>query len=241
MNSSIFRIHGMTCQGCANTIQEGLSTNPDINSAKVVLETNELTITSNQQMSVQQVDSLLSNLGNYSVIKNELNLLSKTLNYLDSRKPILLALLIVTISSLSLQTAYGTFDWNNWFTTYMGIFFIIFSFLKLLNVKGFSITFSKYDIFAKKIPMFSVSYPFIELLLGVAFLTQTLLIPANILTLIFMVSQSIGVIKVLHRKQEIQCACLGSSINLPISYITLLENIVMILMAGYMTYQLVNL
>ena len=240
VNSSTFTIRGMTCQGCANTIQEGLSTNPDIDSAKVVLETNELTITSNQQMSVQQVDPLLSNLGNYSVVKNKPNLLSKITSYLDSRKPILLALLIVTISSLSLQTAYGTFDWNNWVTTYMGVFFIVFSFLKLLSVKGFSVTFSKYDIFAKKIPMFAVSYPFIELLLGVAFLTQTLLIAANILTLIFMVSQSIGVIKVLQSKQEIQCACLGSSINLPISYLTLLENIVMILMAGYMTYQLMN-
>ena len=240
VNSSIFTIRGMTCQGCANTIQERLSTNPDIDSAKVVLETNELTITSNQQMSVQQVDSLLSNLGNYSVVKNKPNLLPKIISYLDSRRPILLALLIVTISSLSLQTAYGTFNWNNWFTTYMGVFFIVFSFLKLLSVKGFSVTFSKYDIFAKKIPMFAVSYPFIELLLGVAFLTQTLLIAANILTLIFMVSQSIGVIKVLQSKQEIQCACLGSSINLPISYLTLLENIVMVLMAGYMTYQLMN-
>ena len=57
VNSSTFKIRGMTCQGCANTIQEGLSTNSDIDSAKVVLETNELTITSNQQMSVQQVDS----------------------------------------------------------------------------------------------------------------------------------------------------------------------------------------
>ena len=41
VNSSTFTIRGMTCQGCANTIQEGLSTNSDIDSAKVVLETNE--------------------------------------------------------------------------------------------------------------------------------------------------------------------------------------------------------
>ena len=58
VNSSKFTINGMTCQGCANTIQEGLSTNPDIDLAQVVLETNELTITSNQPMSVEQVDSL---------------------------------------------------------------------------------------------------------------------------------------------------------------------------------------
>ena len=46
VNSSTFTIRGMTCQGCANTIQEGLSTDSDIDSAKAVLETNELTITS---------------------------------------------------------------------------------------------------------------------------------------------------------------------------------------------------
>ena len=95
-------------------------------------------------------------------------------------------------------------------------------------------------MFAKNIPIFAISYPFIELLLGVAFLTQTLLIPANILTLIFMVSQSIGVLKVLQTKQEIQCACLGSSISLPISYLTLLENMIMILMASYMISQMVS-
>ena len=240
LNSSTFRISGMTCQGCADTIQEGLSSDPNINSASVVLKNNELSISSNQEISVQQLDSMLSNLGNYSVEKNKRSLLSKVFSYLESRKPILIGLLIVTITSLSLQTSYETFEWNNWFPTYMGIFFIVFSFLKLLNVKGFSVTFSKYDIFAKNIPMFGISYPFIELLLGVAFLTQTLLIPANILTLIFMVSQSIGVIKVLQSKEEIQCACLGSSINIPISYLTLLENTVMILMSGYMLFQMIN-
>jgi len=237
---AVFIVDGMTCEGCANKIQEGLSSHPDINTATVLLETNELTITSNQRFSSEQIDSILSGLGNYSVIKDQPSLLSKIISRLESRKPILLALLVVIISSLSLQTAYGTFDLNNWFTTYMGIFFIVFSFLKLLNVKGFSMTFSRYDIFAKKIPGFAVSYPFLELLLGVAFLTQTLLIASNIITLIFMISQSIGVINVLKNKQEIQCACLGSSINLPISNITLLENIVMISMAGYMTYQLMN-
>ena len=239
VNSSKFRISGMTCQGCADTIQQGLINDPNINSAKVVLESKELTITSNQQINISQLDSLLSDLGNYSIEKNKPSSLSKVFSYLDSRKPILIALLIVWITSLSLQTSYNSFDLDNLFTTYMGIFFIVFSFLKLLNVKGFSETFSKYDVFAKNIPMFAISYPFIELLLGVAFLTQTLLIPANILTLIFMVSQSIGVIKVLQSKQEIQCACLGSSISLPISYLTLLENVIMILMASYMITQLV--
>ena len=104
VNSSKFRISGMTCQGCADTIQQGLINDPNINSAKVVLESKELTITSNQQMNTSQLDSLLSDLGNYSIEKNKPSSLSKVFSYLDSRKPILIALLIVWITSLSLQT-----------------------------------------------------------------------------------------------------------------------------------------
>ena len=236
---AVFKINGMTCQGCADTIEKGLRGNSSINMAIVSLENNELTIESNQHLSSEQIDSILSSSGNYSVVKDNPSLFSKIISHLESKKPILLALLVVAVSSLSLQTAYGTFDLNNWFTTYMGIFFIVFSFLKLLNVKGFSITFSKYDIFAKRVPGFAVSYPFLEFLLGVSFLTQPILIVSNIITLIFMTSQSIGVMNVLKNKQIIQCACMGSSINLSISYITLLENIVMILMAGYMIYQFI--
>jgi copper chaperone CopZ len=232
-----FKINGMSCQGCVDTIEKGLRGNSSINMATVSLENNELTIESNQHFSFEQIDSILSSFGNYSVVKDNSNLFSKILTHFKSKKPVLLALLVVTVSSLSLQASNKTFDLNNWFVTYMGIFFILFSFLKLLNVKGFSVTFSRYDIFAKRIPGFAVSYPFLEFLLGVAFLTQTILIASNIITLIFMTSQSIGVMNVLKNKQTIQCACMGSSINLPISYITLLENIVMILMAGYMTYQ----
>ena len=239
MYISKFKIRGMTCQGCANTIQKGLNDHPNIVSAEVVLETSELTIGLNQEFNINQIDSILSTLGNYSIIINEPNILLKSISYLDSRRPILLALMIVTITSLSLQSAYGKFDWDNWFTTYMGIFFIVFSFLKLLNVKGFSITFLKYDILAKIIPGFAISYPFIELLLGVAYLTNTLLVAVNMFTLAFMISQSIGVIKVLQNKEEIQCACLGSSINLPITYITLIENLVMISMATYMSCKLI--
>ena len=236
---AVFKIDGMTCQGCANTIEKGFSSHSSINTATVSLNNDELTIESTHHFSSEQIDSILSSLGNYGIAKDNPSLFAKIISHMESKKPILLALLVVVVSSLSLQTTYGTFNLNNWFVTYMGIFFIVFSFLKLLNVKGFSITFSRYDIFAKRVPGFAMSYPFLEFLLGVAFLTQTVLIVSNIITLIFMTSQSIGVINVLKNKQTIQCACMGSSINLPISYITLLENIVMILMASYMTYQFI--
>ena len=234
---TVFKIHGMTCQGCADKIEGTFISNAKITSAKVSLDKNELTIDSFENFDSHQIESILSSIGNYGLIQDKSNAESKIIKYLRSNKPILLALLIVTILSLSLQVSYKTFDLNNWFLTYMGIFFVLFSFLKLFDVKTFSVTFTKYDILAKRIPKFSITYPFLEFLLGIAFLTQTILIFASIITLIVMTSQTIGVMRVLRKHQTIQCACLGSSISLPISHITFLENMVMILMSLYMIYQ----
>jgi len=155
------------------------------------------------------------------------------------RKPIVIALSIVILSSLAMQISDETFNLNKWFMSYMGIFFIIFSFLKLLNVSGFSMTFKKYDLISKIIPPYATSYPFIELSLGIIFLTQTqsILIYANAFTLIFMVSQTIGIIRSLSKSEQIQCACMGSAVDVPLSSLTVVENITMIAMATYMIIQ----
>ena len=122
----------------------------------------------------------------------------------------------------------------------MGIFFLIFSFLKLLNVKGFNNTFSKYDPIAKFVPGFGLIYPFIELILGLAFLSRSFLLTANILTLFLMISQSFGVMKSLLQKDTFQCACMGSSIDLQLSSLTLIEDIIMMSMSAYMIISLVQ-
>ena len=234
----VFKIKGMTCQGCADTIKKGVNSYSNINNVIVSLDKNELIIDSNQKFSIEHVDSMLVALGNYTVEKGNISTFYKVLNYCKTNKPIFLALFIVFLSSLAIQAPYSSFNLNKWLISYMGMFFILFSFLKLLNVQAFSITFSKYDILAKYVPGFGRGYPFIEFLLGISFLTQSMLLTSNIFTLIFMSSQSIGVINILKNKQIVDCACLGSSINLPISYLTFIENAIMIIMAIYMIFYL---
>jgi len=236
---AVFKIHGMTCQGCADKIKQAFNSDIRINSVKVSFETNELTIDSYENFNSAEIESILSGIGDYSILQNEPNVESKSLQYLRSNKPILLALLVVITLSISLQVPNKNIDLNNLLSTYMGMFFVLFSFLKLFDVRAFSVTFTKYDILAKKIPGFSITYPFLEFLLGLAFLTQTILIIASIITLMIMTSQLIGITKVLKNHETIRCACLGSSINLPITHITLLENMVMILMSLYMIYQFI--
>ena len=145
-----------------------------------------------------------------------------------------MALLIVIFASLSIQVSTDSFSIKNWMISYMGVFYLIFSFLKLIDVKGFSITFSKYDLISKNIPSFAMIYPFIELFLALAYLSESFLLISYSLTLIFMTSQSIGVFISLQKKEIIRCACMGSSINLDISSLTLIENLIMIFMASYM-------
>ena len=117
---------------------------------------------------------------------------------------------------------------------FMGIFYIVFSFFKFLDYNNFPKTFKIYDPIAKIIPAYGWIYPFLETLLGVAFLIRFELYISLLTTLIILGTTTIGVLRSLMNKERIQCACLGTAINLPMTTATLVENSIMIFMAVYM-------
>ena len=114
---------------------------------------------------------------------------------------------------------------------FMGLFFIVFSFFKFLDYKNFPNSFSMYDPLAKSIPEYGWIYPFIETILGIMFLSRINIILSLVLTIGILGITTIGVIKVLYYKENIQCACLGTAIKLPMTIATLIENGIMIVMA----------
>ena len=230
--NEVFKVSGMTCDGCANSIKEALELNKFISSVNINLEDENININSDKNFTVNELNSLIEKLGKYKIYEEKFT--SKIIEYFSSKKTLLLALLLVLISSLSLQVSKDNFELNEWMISYMGIFFLIFSFLKLIDVKGFSGSFKKYDLISKIIPGFAITYPFLELFLALAFLSSYFLITSYIMTLIFMTSQFFGVFISLQKKEVIKCACMGSSINIDISTLTLIENLVMILMSSYM-------
>ena len=230
--NEVFKVSGMTCDGCANSIKEALELNKFISSVNINLEDENININSDKNFTVNELNSLIEKLGKYKIYEEKFT--SKIIEYFSSKKTLLLALLLVLISSLSLQVSKDNFELNEWMISYMGIFFLIFSFLKLIDVKGFSGSFKKYDLISKMIPGFAITYPFLELFLALAFLSSYFLITSYIMTLIFMTSQFFGVFISLQKKEVIKCACMGSSINIDISTLTLIENFVMILMSSYM-------
>ena len=116
---------------------------------------------------------------------------------------------------------------------FMAGFFLVFSFFKLLDIRGFADSYAMYDLLAMRWKGYGLLYPFIELGLGLGYVLHWQPRLVNTLTLAVMLFSSIGVIRAVSNRQKIQCACLGSVFNLPMSTVTIIEDLTMALMAGF--------
>ena len=119
---------------------------------------------------------------------------------------------------------------------FMAGFFLIFSFFKMLDLKGFANSYSMYDIIAKKITVWGYIYAFLELALGLAFALDFEPVFTNAFTAILMTVSLLGVLQSVLNKKKIQCACLGAVFNLPMSTVTIIEDGLMIAMSITMLF-----
>ncbi|MFT5641605.1 MAG: hypothetical protein ACI9A7_001710 [Cyclobacteriaceae bacterium] len=136
--------------------------------------------------------------------------------------------------SLLVQYPFQTINSNLWMRHFMAGFFLVFSFFKLLNISGFASSYKMYDIIAVKFPAWGYIYPFVELGLGIAYLINFNPTLTNWLTIIILGISSIGVIESNINKRKIKCACLGDVFNLPMSTVTIIEDLTMVAMAVLM-------
>ena len=113
----------------------------------------------------------------------------------------------------------------------MGCIFIVFGLLKIANLPKFVQIFNKYDIISQKVPGYGYLYPFIEIALGIAYLKKYKLNKVNITTIFLMIVSIISVLISMSKGQKLRCGCLGSFLHIPLSYVTLSENVVMSLMS----------
>ena len=117
---------------------------------------------------------------------------------------------------------------------FMAGFFLVFSFFKLLDINAFADAYSGYDLLARRWRGWGLMYPFVELGLGVAYLANFNPLLTHWVTIIVMGFSAIGVIKAVASKTQIQCACLGTVFKLPMSTVTIVEDVGMVLMAAVM-------
>jgi hypothetical protein len=121
-----------------------------------------------------------------------------------------------------------------WMHYFMGIFLTCFALLKTFNLSAFADGFQMYDIIAKRFRGYAYAYPFIELALGLSYLAFFMPYVTYVATIIVMGIGTVGVIKALNKGLDINCPCMGSVLNVPLSTVTLTEDIGMGAMAAIM-------
>ena len=230
---SILQISGMTCEGCKSSVEDKLGSLDGVDNVKVDLARGQAVIYSKNPVSLSLIKETLP--PKYILINEEdFNLdthgdLAIKESKIKQLKPLFIILVYIFIASILLN--YKNWNSSNAMLDFMGLFYIIFSFFKILDIKGFSMSFRMYDPLAKQAPIYGYIYPFIEVLLGMMFLIRFEVNIALILTVIVLGITTIGVTQTLINKRSIKCACLGTILNLPMTEATFIENALMIIMA----------
>jgi hypothetical protein len=127
----------------------------------------------------------------------------------------------------------GSLDINELMNNMMGSILLVFGSLKLIDLRKFSVIFSKYNLISKHVPYYSYLYPFIEIILAFTLFCRYSLNIVYGLIIILMIISLASVSISLYRGQVLRCGCLGSFFHLPLSYVTISENVVMLLMSFY--------
>jgi hypothetical protein len=122
-------------------------------------------------------------------------------------------------------------DPMRWMRFFMGFLFCQFAMLKLFNLPQFVEGFQTYDWVAKKSRAYAYFYPFLELILGLAYFSGIWSTPTNLLTIVVTGIGALGVMQALKKGLDVRCACMGTVLDVPLSTVTLTEDIGMGLMA----------
>lgn len=147
-------------------------------------------------------------------------------------RPLIVLVALALLTTAAKQVHYGAWDAASAMMDFMGVFLLIFAMLKLFDVSGFADGFQKYDLLAKKSRNYALLYPFLELALALGYLSRWE--PRWVLaaTVVLMSFGAIGVFRALSKGLDLRCACMGSSLDVPLSTVAVVEDVGMALMAA---------
>jgi copper chaperone CopZ len=215
-----FTITGMTCNGCRTKVEKTLAALlPDVT---VTLDPPRAVTTAS--VGVDQINAALSSIGKYRATTEA----AIGPSWVATYYPLLLVMALIAIVPLATGSFMG------WMMGFMAGFYIVFGAFKLLDVPAFAPSYAQYDVIAKYVPAWGYVYPFVELALGFGFLFWLDMRVLSWIALVLSLVGAIGVIKANMSKQTIECACLGTVFKLPMSVVTVIENLGMAAMAAWM-------
>jgi len=153
--------------------------------------------------------------------------------------PLIIVVGVAALAAAATNQAYdGDGGGLHWMHDFMGFFLIIFAMLKLFDLTRFADGFQMYDLLAKPLRPYALAYPFIELALGLGYLSgwrPHLVYPATVVVMIF---GALGVARALMQGLDLNCACMGNILKVPLSTVALVEDLGMAAMAAWMWLRL---
>jgi glutaredoxin len=153
-----------------------------------------------------------------------------------SYRPVIAVFAMTALTAMAVsQAAFGsplTMRAGEWF---IGFSMCVLALLKLQDVDRFSAMFLNYDLLAKRWVRYGSIYPFAEGLAGLLMVAGVLTWLSAPIALFIGGIGAVSVFKAVYLdKRELKCACVGGSSNVPLGFLSLTENLMMIAMAIWM-------
>lgn len=109
---------------------------------------------------------------------------------------------------------------------------------KLRDVESFSTMFLGYDLLAQRYVRYGYVYPFAETIAGILMLAGALIWLAAPLALFIGTVGAVSVFKAVYiDRRELKCACVGGDSKVPLGFVSLTENLIMVGMGLWMLFR----
>jgi len=236
-----YTIEGMHCASCVAKIKGALERVSGVLSAQVSLSPPSAEVDASAAIPMSVLNGAVQGVGAYSLKKPDVQAHHEAPTQeaaAGAERLYPLVLIVGYLVGTVLLIAAVSHNWSphRLMGHFMGGFFLVFSFFKFLDLPGFAGAYRSYDLVTRRVPAWGFIYPFVELALGMAYIAAWAPLFINAVTMALMIVGAAGVLKSLLNKQAIRCACLGTVLNLPMTKVTLIEDMGMALMAGAMLF-----
>ena len=154
-----------------------------------------------------------------------------------SYQPVIAIFAVAFFMALGVSwAAFGTVLTVRAFEWFIAISMCILAVQKLQDIESFSTMFLNYDLLARRWVRYGYLYPFGEALAGILMVAGALIWIAAPVALFIGTIGAVSVFKAVYiDKRELKCACVGGSSNVPLGFVSLTENLMMIFMAIWMS------
>ena len=151
-------------------------------------------------------------------------------------RPVIAVFAVTALMALATSyAAYGdilTIRAAEWFIAFS---MAVLAILKLQNIESFSTMFLNYDLLAKRWVPYGYIYPFAEAGAGILMIAGALNWISIPVALFIGTIGAVSVFKAVYLdRRELKCACVGGDSNVPLGFVSLTENLMMVAMAVWM-------